>query len=390
MSGGILYSSGYSQKNIISLVKGGAGYFDLLERRILGARHSVHLQVYIFDSDATGWRIAEALAAAARRGVQVYVLVDGYASSVNRRMETLWREAGVHFRRFEPLLRSTRFYFGRRLHQKVVVVDAQYALVGGINIADKYNDMGDLPSWLDFALLVEGETAVQLYKICRGFWKGEILFRREIAPPDDAFIKLLDEEACCSVRVRRNDWVKGRHQIWRTYFNLFHQANERITIMCSYFLPGNVLRRQLGKAAKRGVKVQVILAGPSDVMVAKYAERYLYDWMLKHHIEIYEYQASVLHAKLAVVDHKWVTIGSFNINNISAHASLELNLDVRNKPFATGVQAQLDAIIAQDCVQITEKNFATIATRFKRLLYKSAYELIRVVLNLSTFYFKHE
>ena len=160
--------------------------------------------------------------------------------------------------------------------------------------------------------------------------------------------------------------------------------------MCSYFLPGRILRTRLAKAAKRGVKVRLILAGPSDVKLAKYAERYLYDLMLKNGFEIYEYQPTVLHAKMMVVDNHWVTIGSYNVNNVSAYASVELNLDVRNKPFASSVQQMMDTIIKNDCVRVTNKNFISNTGFLKRFLQKSAYEIVRVIINLSTFYFKHE
>lgn len=160
--------------------------------------------------------------------------------------------------------------------------------------------------------------------------------------------------------------------------------------MCSYFLPGRVLRKRLMLASKRGVRIRLILAGPSDVMLAKHAERYLYRWMLRNHIEIYEYQPTVLHAKMMVVDNHWVTIGSFNVNNVSAYASMETNFDVRNKPFATTVQKLMDSIIQQDCIQVTRKSPVFNASLVKKFIQKSSYELIRVILNLSTFYFKQE
>jgi cardiolipin synthase len=125
-------------------------------------------------------------------------------------------------------------------------------------------------------------------------------------------------------------------------------------------------------------------------MLAKYAERYLYNWMLRNGIEVYEYQQSVLHAKMMVVDNHWVTIGSFNVNNISTYASMELNLDVRNKPFAGSVQELMDGIIENDCIRVTEKNIKNNIGFFKRLLQKTSYEIIRIVLNLSTFYFRPE
>ena len=111
------------------------------------------------------------------------------------------------------------------------------------------------------------------------------------------------------------------------------------------FFTRTYFKKQVIPGSKRGVKIKLILAGPSDVILAKHAERYLYRWMLRNGFEIYEYQPSVLHAKIACVDNHWVTIGSYNVNNVSAYASMELNLDIRNKPFALSIQKELDTII---------------------------------------------
>ncbi|MGZ8536923.1 MAG: phospholipase D-like domain-containing protein [Flavisolibacter sp.] len=372
----------YTTHNHIRLVKGGATYFSLLREIIEKAKHSIYIRMYIWDDDTTGTAIAKQLIEAAKKNVAVYIIADGYASQgLSRGFIRNLKNHGINFRYFEPLLRSSHFYFGRRMHEKLIAVDGSVALIGGINFADRYNDIEDLPAWLDFALYTEGESARQLYQYCAADWKTVKIIPAVLS---DQRIK----GSSCSVRVCRNDWVKRKHEIWKTYFDLFNRANESITIMCSYFIPGRVLRHRLSLAAKRGVKVKLVLAGPSDVMLAKNAERYLYSWMLKNNIEIYEYQPAVLHAKMMVVDNHWVTIGSYNVNNVSAYASMELNLDVRNKPFANSVQKEIDAIIANDCVKVSEKNFITQAGFFKRLLQKSCYEFIRVVLNLTTFYFK--
>lgn len=383
------YSDHYTINNYIELVRGGKEYFLRLEQLINQAEHCIQMQVYIFVNDSTGSAIAEALMRAAQRGITVLLMVDGYASQnlPNAFIKKL-RNAGIYFKFFEPLIRSRHFYFGRRMHQKVIVIDGRYAIVGGINIADRYNDINDNSAWLDYALIFEGEVALQLHKHCLSYWKTESI--PQIVIPFSDFAASILPENKYSVRLRLNDWVKGKHEVWRSYFNLFSHAEDSITIMCSYFLPGIALRRQLVKAAKRGVQIKVILAGPSDVMLAKYAERYLYHWMLLHNIEIYEYQPTILHAKLATADNHWMTIGSFNVNNISAYASSEINVDVRNRPFVSYVNKQLQNIIENNCIRVTSKNFATNATRFRRFVQKSSYEIIRIILNLSTFYFKRE
>jgi cardiolipin synthase len=144
------------------------------------------------------------------------------------------------------------------------------------------------------------------------------------------------------------------------------------------------------QAIKKGVIIRVILAGRSDVMIAKHAERYLYDWLLKNKIDIYEYQETILHAKIAVYDSSWVTIGSYNVNNISAYASLELNMDVRDKSFALLTENELDNIIECHCKKITQENYASSTHFFRRLWQRICYSFINNVLNLFTFYFKQE
>ena len=384
MPGRILNTGKYTPQNHIQLVKGGAPYFNLLYQLIRAAKHSIHLHVYIFEDDATGNSVANALIEAAGRGVRVYVITDGYASQhLSKFFVRKLRAAGIHFHFFEPLLKSRHFYFGRRMHQKLLVVDANQALVGGINIADRYNDQGDRPAWLDFAVWVQGDAAFQLQKLASGYWKDVPVHPFELG-------NIFGNSETCSVRVSENDWVKSKYNIWRTYFELFNRARKSITIICSYFLPGRTLRKQLAKAVKRGVRVKIILAGPSDVMVAKYAERYLYNSMLRHGIELYEYQPTVLHAKMAVVDEHWVTIGSYNVNNISAYASMELNLDIRNRPFARQVQQILDGIIMADCVQVVQRDVEKKGNWFNKLIQRSSYEFIRLVTNLSTFYYRPE
>ena len=171
---------------------------------------------------------------------------------------------------------------------------------------------------------------------------------------------------------------------------MLRNAKSNITILCSYFLPGRVLKKNMVQAVKRGVKIKVVLAGLSDVRVAKNAERYIYDWLLRNKIDIYEYQGNVLHGKVAVCDNEWLTIGSYNVNNISAYASIELNLDVYNPLFATNTEEILNKIINEKSVQITEERLARTTNIFKRLIRWASYEFIKVGFYLFTFYFRHK
>jgi len=391
MSGRKKNVNAYTIRNKVKLIRGGREYFKLLIDLINCSTHSVHLQTYIFDDDETGSLVAEAMINASHRNVRVYFIADGYASKVmSQSFINHFRAAGVYFKFFEPLFKSKHFYFGRRLHHKVVVVDGKHALVGGLNITNRYNDIQGNSAWLDFALYVQGEAAVQLFGICADMWKPDTMEIIPLPKNIDDFLDSLPEKEYCSVRVRRNDWVTNKIEIWRSYLELFNHANKSIMIICSYFLPGWELLTRLRKAVNRGVEVKIVLTGPTDVRIAKYAERYLYYWMLKNKIILYEYQPTVLHAKLAVTDSHWVNIGSYNINNISAHASIEINLEVRNKIFAEQVQSEIEKIIENDCILITNENYRMRYNLFKRFWHRLSYLVVQLILNLFTFYFKRE
>jgi cardiolipin synthase A/B len=378
----------YGAGNKATLIRGGSGYFDLLIRLIDNAAESIHLQTYIYDDDETGRRVAAALQAAARRNVQVYVLADGYASQVmSQPFINELRLHGVQFRFFEPLLKSRYFYFGRRMHHKIFVADAQYALVGGINISNRYNDTPGKPAWLDFALYTEGAAARALCILCWKTWNG-FPKKMGLTPCEEKIPAPEAEESnAAQVSIKRNDWVRRKNEISATYVNMLTTAKHDITICCSYFLPGRIIRRLLSLAAARGVNIKVITAGHSDIMLAKHAERYLYDWLLRHHIELYEYQPSVLHAKVAVCDGQWMTAGSYNINNISAYASIELNLVVSNQEIAQQTNQTLRQIIEKDCIKVTWEYHRKTKNALRQFIRWFSYGFIRTVFYLFTFYF---
>lgn len=382
-------AAGFAELNKVKLIRGGKAYFDQVLLLINQATESIHLQTYIFSDDETGRLVADALKTAAKRNVKVYLLTDGYAS---QELPAVFIEqlkaAGIHFRFFEPVFKSRNYYFGRRLHHKVFVTDSRFAIVGGLNIADRYNDLPEMPAWLDFALYAEGEIAKELCVLCWKTWNGYPK-KMGITPCEkkQLLFDFANEEKSL-IRMRRNDWVRRKNEISATYIEMFTNARSHITILCSYFLPGKLIRGLLKKAAKRGVKIKVITAGPSDVMISKHAERWLYDWLLRNNIELYEYQPTVLHAKVAVCDDELLTIGSYNINNISAYASIELNLDVRNTAIAAEMEHTLELIIQNDCVAITKEQLTHTKNIFIQFVRWCSYQVIRIIFFLMTFYFK--
>lgn len=382
---------GFTANNQVTLIRGGHAYFDTVLRMIGEARESIYIRIYLFAEDSTGQQVADALKRAAQRNVAVYLLADGYVSQgLSKHFMQQLRAAGVHFRYFEPLFKSRKFYFGRRLHEKVIVTDHQYALVGGINIADRYNDINGIPAWLDFALFAEGEIAGQLCTHCWQGWQSLTRKKTRNFCLNDASALSIPPQNRSTIRMRRNDWVKRRNEISLAYIEMLRNAEQEITILCSYFLPGKIIRRSMLQARKRGVRIRVIAAGRSDVMIAKYAERWLYNWLLRAGVELYEYQDTILHGKLAVCDDAWMTLGSYNINNISAYASIELNLDVRDPAFTQKTRKELDQIIRNNSIAILPDEFAQRTTLVKQLVRWLSYQLIRALLYLFTFNFTKE
>lgn len=381
-------SNGYLKNNRVTLVTGGKDYFEHILQLIKRAQDTLHLQTYIFKDDITGRMVAEALIHAAQRGVKVFLMLDGYASQgLAKEFINELKRGGIHFKFFEPLFRSRQFYLGRRLHHKVCVVDMQCALVGGINIADHYNDLPGNPAWLDFALNVEGEVVRELFILCQKTWNG---FQPLKVNPEIKIVSSfsIPEEERSQIRMRRNDWVRWKDEISLSYLQLFRGAKSQITILSSYFLPGRVFRKAIRNARKRGVEITVIVAGISDVKIAKMAERYMYEWLLSNGIKIYEYNRTVLHGKLAICDEDWITLGSFNVNDISTYASVELNLDVKKPEFARELKHYLKVNVINHSTLITDSYRASRTNWLKRFVQWSAFATIRTLIYFFTFYFK--
>ena len=383
-------NSSYTFHNEVKLLRGGIDFFNELDSLIKKAQKTIQIQIYIFDEDQTGTSVIHALKSASLRGVRIQLLLDGYASrKFSKDTVKELRSLGMQFRFFDPLLTKGNFYFGRRLHHKIVVCDEQYALVGGLNISDRYNDLPGSPAWLDWAIRVQGEATIGLAKICnqRFYKKQNPQYHYQSLQPETNIPVL---QGNCPVRIRQNDWIQRKNQISATYMEMMKQAKSEIIIMSSYFIPGAFFRRNIIKALARGVKIKLILAGISDVGISKYAERHLYHWALKNGMEIFEYQHNVLHGKMAVCDRKMTTIGAYNINDLSALASIELNLDIDQKEFALMAVRVLEQIIENDCIQISPEQYLKQMGLVEKSLHWISYEIVRALMKMFTFYFRKE
>ncbi|OFY87649.1 MAG: hypothetical protein A3F72_13430 [Bacteroidetes bacterium RIFCSPLOWO2_12_FULL_35_15] len=344
-------SKKYIKADEIRLVHSGNDYFDVLEKIIGEAKEIIHFHTYIFDGDETGIRIADALINAAERNVQVNVLLDGYGSrKLSKKIVKRLLDSGINFRFFN-LYFFQNIHIGRRLHHKIIVADQNIALIGGINIANKYKGTKEELPWLDYAILLKGKICEVVNKICqeinqREFRKKKTSIITKHTEPETDFIL---------AQFRVNDWLRGKNQIAASYFREIRKAKHSITIIASYFLPGLRLKKALIDAAGRGVEINIILSGISDVPVFRVATSYLYRVFLNHSINIYEWKKSILHGKVAVIDNEWTTIGSFNLNHLSAFGSIELNVDVLDKTFAKSCSKHFMDVIENGCEKIEVK-----------------------------------
>ncbi len=361
----------------IELVHSGEDYFVRMKNIIENAQEEIHLQTYIFDSDETGSSIATCLKEAAKRHVKVYLLLDAYGSA--QLPDSFTQDLvqhGISFRFFSPLISLNNFYVGRRMHHKILVADGKVALIGGINIADKYHGAPQSEPWLDYAVQLQCPAAMDLQKLCKNLFlkkRGLRKIKSVFHPAEKALLRII-----------QNDWLTGKTEVCDAYVNAILHAEKEVVIAGSYFLPGKRLSRALIKACKRGIKTKLILAGISDVPLLRRAVTHLYSSFLRRHMVLYEWNKSVLHCKAAVVDNKWATVGSFNLNSLSCYGSIEMNVEIHSSGFAQVLCSDFDKVISQ-CRQITFDTLKKKSGIFNRLANLFSYQIIRLALFFLTF-----
>ncbi|HEV2007289.1 MAG TPA: cardiolipin synthase ClsB, partial [Burkholderiales bacterium] len=324
----------------------GSEYFPALEAACDAANHEIYLETYIFEGDATGLRIAQALMRAARRGVTTHLLIDGFGSKgLGTALLQNMRDAGVRTRKFRPqispwTLRRERL---RRLHCKLAVIDAKIAFVGGINIIDDMHTPNQTPPRFDYAVRVEGPLLADIHPVALHLWVlatwTEFHRRWRPSPP------IAIHSAPCGAQraaflIRDN--LRHRRDVEHAYLDAIANAKEEIVIACAYFFPGRSFRRALIDAAARRVRVVLMLQGRVEYVLLYYAARALYGQLLGAGIEIYEYHRSFLHAKVAVIDRRWATVGSSNIDPMSLLLAREANVVIDDAGFALKLQSSLN------------------------------------------------
>ncbi len=373
--------------NELTLLQNGAAFFPQLCADIDAARHSVYLETYIFAADETGQMVGEALLRAAERGVTVRVLLDGFGSAdlPGAFVDNL-RKFGVEvqwFRReISPFtLSRSRMRRLRRMHRKMVVIDGEVAFVGGINVINDIPAKLDFDApRLDFAVRIRGELVGEVHAAMQRLWEmvSWVAFRRHIKEQGWRLHGIKPHHDS-NVQLVLRDNVRHRRDIERAYLKAIAGAKSEIIIANAYFLPGRLFRRALVHAAQRGVRVVLLLQGKVEYRLQHYATLALYGRLLHAGVEIYEYHASYLHAKVAVVDGEWATVGSFNIDPFSLLLAREANLVVRDRDFAGALRSSLLTAIERDGLRVELAR----GNLFTRMLARMSYGLVRFIIGVS-------
>ena len=395
----------------LELLQGGQAFFPSLVHAIDGSVHEVRMETYIFNVEASGLQVAAALERAAQRGVAVYLAMDGVGTpSIPAPWSARFDAAGVKWAIFSPLgklgmLIPSRW---RRLHRKLCVVDGSVAFCGGINVLDDFFDpnYGALETpRLDFAVRVTGPLVQTMHEAMALFWwrlqaastarhsdfsaswralqeaLALALQERLNTDGDGADSPAIAQSHSTSAELVLRDNLRNRTRIERAYRKAIGTAREEILIANAYFLPGRKLRKGLILAAQRGVRVRLLLHGRYEYFMQYYATRPVYGALLAAGVEIYEYSAGFLHAKVAVIDGHWATVGSSNLDPLSLLLAREANVVVEDTAFAQDLQARLEDAVTHGSVQIDPAAYANRPLR-QRLLDALAFGLMRVLLFL--------
>jgi cardiolipin synthase len=331
--------------NTIALLETGDAYFPALEAAIDAAASEIHLESYIFKADATGQRIADALIRAAKRGVVARVMVDGFGSqdlplSFRRELIAAGVQLLVYRARISPwTLRKQRL---RRMHRKISVIDARIAFVGGINIINDRELPGQKLPRFDYAVRIEGPLMEPICYVVRRLWSR--LARAGFRRSKSATMPPIPVTAACgsvSAAFLQRDNIAHRRDIEDAYMSAIESAAHEVIIANAYFFPGRKFRQALQAAAERGVRIVLLMQGQIEYLLLYYATRALYGNFLSAGLEIFEYHGSYLHAKVAVVDGRWATVGSSNIDPFSLMLAREANVVVDDPGFAGELRSSL-------------------------------------------------
>jgi len=346
-------SSRWVPGNQFELLENGEEFFPAVFEAIRGARQEVLLETFILFDDKIGRALHAALLDAARRGVEVHVLVDGFGSpDLPDAFIAELVQAGVHFRVFDPggrRLFGQRLNVLRRMHRKIVVVDGELGFIGGINYsADHVADFGPQAKQ-DWAVRVRGPIVAHMHRFAR----RAVLTKEERRRAQRAPLAQLPAAGSADAIFVTRDNEQHTTAIERHYLIALRAARERVVIANAYFFPGWRLVRALRRAARRGVQVSLILQGEPDMPIVKTAANLLYDHLLRAGVRVYEYCDRPLHGKVALVDDEWSTVGSSNLDPLSLSLNLEANVVIRDRAFNALLHQRLQKLMCDSCNEVT-------------------------------------
>ncbi|MDR0246846.1 MAG: cardiolipin synthase ClsB [Burkholderiales bacterium] len=368
----------------IHLLRGGNDFFPALIRVFDTARSEIWLETYIFADDTSGRAVAEALIRATQRGVNVRVLIDGWGARLylSKTLEHSLLSAGVDLLFYRPEVENQPFRFRRlrRLHRKLCHIDGKVAFIGGINIIDDMNTPGHTPPRIDFAVRIEGPILAQIVRTMRRVRTlVELSQLHNIILEKDTLPAVTETAGTIRANLIVRDNLNHRHAIERAYRIALGRARHEAIIACAYFFPGWRFQKALIAAAQRGVKITLLLQGRVEYKIMHYAARTLYEKFLNAGIEIQEYHRSFLHAKVAVIDGQFATIGSSNIDPYSFLMAREANVVVHNSEFAEQLRSALLELMTEGAQPVLASQWRQ-RTLMTRLLSALAHNAVRLIM----------
>ena len=386
----------------VQLLQGAQELFPALIAAMDAALSDMQFETYIFDFTGTATEVAQALMRAARRGVRTHLVVDGVGTG---RLPQDWadrlRAAGVHCRVYSPLgplglLLPRRW---RRLHRKLCVVDGRVLFCGGINVLDDFHDPNHgrlVAPRFDFAVQATGAPVGAARDAMEQLWWRMQAVRdasqrrlpealQALRAASAAHHAAPDADTSPGMRAALllRDNVRHRSRIEKAYRRAIAAAREEIIIANAYFVPGRKLRVALQMAARRGVRVRLLLQGRYEYFMQYHAARPVYGALLKAGVEIHEYAPSFLHAKVAVIDahgaRPWATVGSSNLDPLSLLLAREANVVVEDAAFAQDLRARLEHAMLHGGRVLDPTRYA-LRSWHERALDRVAFVLMRLAL----------
>tara|TARA_R110002073_G_scaffold125510_10_gene270082 strand:- start:1041 stop:2213 length:1173 start_codon:yes stop_codon:yes gene_type:complete len=356
-----MHTPHFVASNTITLLHNGQEYFPVLEAAIDATQQEIHLETYIFEYDTIGIKITNALKRAAQRGVTVHLLLDGFGCQhLPRKIIQSMLDTGIQVLIFrqEFLFSRLHRYRLRRMHRKLVVLDARIAFIGGINIIDDLDNPEKLTPRFDYAITVKGPLLSQIHAAARHLWM--LVAWAHFKKRWTNHLALRPTEKPCGNQLAAlviRDNLRHRRDIEQAYLYAITHANSEIILANAYFLPGRSFRYALNKAAQRGVSVVLLLQGRVEYRLQHHATHALYGNLLDAGVKIYEYNKSYLHAKVAVIDEHWATVGSSNIDPFSLLLAREANVIIDDQSFATQLRTSLKQAITEESTPVLRSDW---------------------------------